>query len=118
VVLPAAQGTRISVTTFSQEAEMAADLNTRDGTPPTVYVDRRLAAGSAALIGAGLLAGMAGATVGAVAVVRACRRYIADMAEPPQVAARRRWRQARSASAAGVGAWQQYSRQARPEAVR
>jgi hypothetical protein len=97
---------------------MAADVTTRDGIPSAAYVDRRLIGGSAVLFSAGLLACMAGATVGAVAVTRACRRYVADLAEPPQVTARRRWRQARSATAAGVGAWQDYSRQQRPEVVR
>jgi hypothetical protein len=96
---------------------MAADVNTRGGTP-VAYVDRRLIAGSTALFSVGLLVCMAGATVGAVAVTRACRRYIADLAEPPQVTARRRWRQARSATAAGVGAWQDYSRQLQPEGAR
>jgi len=97
---------------------MAADVNTRAGIPSAAYVDRRLIGGSAALFGVGLLACMAGATVGAVAVTRACRRYVADLAEPPQVTARRRWQQARSATAAGVGAWQDYSRQLGSEVAR
>jgi hypothetical protein len=96
---------------------MATDLNTRDDAESAVYLDRRLIGGGVILIGAGLLAGMIGATVGAVAVVRGCRRYVADLAEPPQVTARRRWQQARAASAAGAGAWRQYSQPA-TEAVR
>ncbi|HET6484663.1 MAG TPA: hypothetical protein VFG35_32110 [Actinoplanes sp.] len=88
------------------------DVNTRTGVSPAAYVDRRLVGGSVVLLGVGLLAGVAGATVGAVAVVRASRRFIADLAEPPQVTARRRWQQARSATAAGLGAWQEHSRPA------
>lgn len=93
---------------------MAADVNDRGGMSPAAYLDRRLVGAGAALLGAGMLACMAGATVGAVAMVRASRRYVADLAEPPQVTARRRWQQAKSATAAGVGAWQDYSRQAPP----
>jgi len=94
---------------------MAADVNTRGGILSAGYVDRRLLAGSTVLFDAGLLACMAGATVGAVAVTRACRRYVADLAEPPQVTARRRWQQARSATAAGIGAWHDYSKHQQPE---
>ena len=80
------------------------------------YVDRRLIAAGAALMTAGTLACLAGATIGTVAVVTACRRYLAGLDEPPKETARRRWGQARSATAAGFGAWQDYGRQARPAA--
>jgi hypothetical protein len=56
--------------------------------------------------------------VGVIAVVNACRRYVADLEEAPRQTARRRWGQARSATVAGVGAWQDYARQARPDVVR
>lgn len=93
---------------------MAADFGADGGSPSAASVDRRLLAGSALLVGAGLVIGMAGATMGAIAAVRAGRGYVAALGEPPQVAVRRRWRQARSATVAGVGAWQGYSRPAQP----
>ncbi|SHN47364.1 hypothetical protein [Cryptosporangium aurantiacum] len=75
------------------------------------YVDRRLAGGSAVLLTGGLLACLAGATLGMVAVVNGCRRYVADLKEPPSVTARRRLGQARSATVAGVEAWRHYGGQ-------
>jgi hypothetical protein len=96
---------------------MAADMNSSDGISSEVYLDRRLIGGSAVLISAGLLTATVGAMVGAVAVVRACRRYVADLPEPPGVTARKRWQQARSASAAGLGAWQEHGRRMHSETV-
>ena len=94
---------------------MAVDVNTDTGAnPSTGYVDRRLIGGSAALMTGGLLVCMAGAAVGLVAVVGACRRYLAAMEESPTYVVQRRWGQARSATKAGVGAWQDYGRQGRP----
>jgi hypothetical protein len=81
-------------------------IDGRSGT----YVDRRLIGSSAALLTGGLVVCLAGAAIGAVAVVTACRRYVADLDEPPRAMARRRWGQARSATVAGVGAWQDYGR--------
>ena len=94
-----------------------ADIDRRNNAPAP-YLDRRLIAGSAALVTSGLLACLAGATVGTVALVSAVRRYVADLEEPPRAMARRRWGQVRSATVAGAGAWQNYARQARPESVR
>ena len=101
------------------DAAVAVDIDTHvldNASAP--YVDRRLIGGSAALLTGGLLACLAGAAVGAVAVVRACRRYVADLDEPPRATVRRRWEQLRSASTAGVGAWQDYDQQGRPDRVR
>ena len=78
------------------------------------YVDRRLIGSSAALLTGGLVVCLAGAAIGAVAVVSAFRRYVADLDEPPQAMARRRWGQARSATMAGVGAWQDFGRRTHP----
>jgi hypothetical protein len=82
------------------------------------YVDRRMLAGSAALVTGGLLICLVGAAIGAAALVTASRRYIADRDEPPREMALRRFGQAKSATMAGVGAWQEYGRQPRPTAVR
>ncbi|HEY6596363.1 MAG TPA: hypothetical protein VI011_19995 [Asanoa sp.] len=93
---------------------MAVDTDT-DARNETshAYVDRRLIAGSAVLVTGGLLVCMVGATMGAVAVLGACRRYVAHLQESPRHLARRRLRQVRSATTAGVGAWQEYDRQPR-----
>ena len=69
---------------------MAADIDTHGlNNASAPYVDRRLIGGSAALLTGGLLACLAGAAVGAVAVVSACRRYVADREEPPRATVRR-----------------------------
>ena len=94
-----------------------ADLDDRTNRS-AAYVDRRMLAGSAALMTGGLLMCLAGATVGVVALVGAVRHYVADLGEPPREMARRRLRQVRSATVAGAGAWQDYGRQARPGSVR
>lgn len=95
---------------------MAADVETMGGKHlSAAYVDRRLIRGSAALMIGGFLLWVTGATVGTVAVVSGCRRYVAALEEPPRETARRRWGQFRSATVAGVGAWQDYGRRARPD---
>ena len=97
---------------------MAVDATTDARNASAGYLDRRLLAGSAVLVTGGLLICLVGATVGVAALVSASRRYVADRDEPPRQMAARRWGQARSATMAGVGAWQEYGRQARPAAVR
>jgi len=92
---------------------MANHMDTDGKTNLSPYVDRRLIGASAALVTGGMLVCLAGTAIGTVAVVSACRRYLADLDEPPREMARRRWVQAKSATAAGVGAWQQHGRQAR-----
>jgi hypothetical protein len=90
---------------------MAAD---RDGAkPPAAYVDRRMVASGVLLMTGGFVACLVGAAVGLAALASAGRRYVADRDEPPVVMARRRLNQARSATAAGFGAWQDYERQVR-----
>ena len=74
------------------------------------YIDRRLVSGSVVLMTAGVLLWMLGAAVGAVAAVGASRRFVASLEESPRVMASRRWRQVRSATTAGVGAWQDAGR--------
>ena len=95
---------------------MAAVTNTR--IPAGAYVDRRLVGGSAALMTVGFVTYALGAAVGAFALVSAVRRYVARLEEPPQVTVRRRFGQARSATAAGVGAWREYDSDALSDAGR
>ena len=77
--------------------------------PPLRYVDRRLVGSGVVLMTGGLLVCLVGATLGVVATVNACRRYLADLDESPKVMVRRRWQQAKSATAAGVGAWHEHA---------
>ncbi|GAA3388351.1 hypothetical protein [Cryptosporangium minutisporangium] len=93
---------------------MAADSRIGDRS----YVDRRMVVGSVVLLTGGLLVCLAGATLGTVAAVKGCRRYVADLKEPPTVTARRRLGQARTATMAGVGAWRDYDGQIRADALR
>jgi hypothetical protein len=97
---------------------MAVDATIDGKNASAGYVDRRMLAGSAALVTGGLLICLVGAAIGASALLSASRRYIADRDEPPRQMARRRLEQARSATMAGVGAWQDYGRQGRPTATR
>jgi hypothetical protein len=101
----------------AEETEMAVHMDTEGRSNLSApYVDRRLIGVGAALMTGGMLVCLAGATIGTAAVVSACRRYLAGLDEPPREMARRRWGQARSATAAGVAAWQGYERQVRPAA--
>jgi hypothetical protein len=86
------------------------DINIKQA-GPAAHVDRRLLGGSIVLLAGGILACLAGATVGAIAVAGAGRRYVATLDETPGHMARRRWAQARSATSAGYGAWNEYGRQ-------
>ena len=70
----------------------------------------------------GFLVWLAGVTLGVVAAVRGCWRYAAALEEPARETARRRLGQLRSATVAGIEAWQGYDRQApsgrwRPEGM-
>jgi hypothetical protein len=91
-------------------------LEDTEGTRTTSvpYVDRRMIAAGAVLMLGGSLVGLAGAAIGAYAMVTAGRRYLANRDEPPRETARRRWEQTRSATTAGLGAWQEYAQKTRP----
>ena len=98
---------------------MAADIETMGGTHVSAaYVDRRLIRGSAALMIGGLLLWVTGATVGTVAVVSGCRRYVAALWRSRRgKTARRRWGQFRSADGGrrrSIGP-SPYGRRARPD---
>jgi hypothetical protein len=60
----------------------------------------------AALVGAGGLLALAGLIVGGSHVLRVIRRQVASMDVPPSELARQKLAQAKAATAAGVGAWQ------------
>ena len=96
---------------------MAGDATIDGKNASAGYVDRRMLASGAALVTGGLLICLVGAAIGASALLSASRRYIADREEPPRDMALRRWGQAKSATMAGVGAWQDYGRKSRPAAM-
>jgi hypothetical protein len=85
---------------------------------PAAYVDRRLIGSSAVLLAGGFLVCLAGATVGAVALAGAGRRYVATWDETPRDIARRRWAQVKSATSAGYCAWTEYGRRAHADSTR
>jgi len=60
---------------------------------------------AATLMGVASVAGLAGFTLGTVALVAGLRRRIERMEVPPGQIARQRWAQTRTAVAAGVRAW-------------
>ena len=96
---------------------MAVDTDIKQ-TAPAAYVDRRLIGSSAVLLAGGFLVCLAGAAVGAVALVGAGRRYVATLDETPRHMAHRRWAQAKSATSAGYGAWTEYGRRVHPDSTR
>ena len=59
-----------------------------------------------ALIAAGGIMALAGLTVSSSALIVAIRRWVREMEEPPSDLARRKWEQAKAATAAGAAAWQ------------
>jgi len=60
----------------------------------------------AAMIGAGVILGLAGMAVSGSVVVIAARRWVNQLETPPSELARQKWAQARAATMAGADAWQ------------
>ena len=82
----------------------------------TFQVDTRPLAVGAALLGAGVLIGLAGLAVAGVALTTATRRWIAQLEVPPSELARQKWAQARTAVEAGTSAWQNGTKAGAPSA--
>jgi len=80
-----------------------ADLESMESLNGTRRDWRRLAAGGA-LVGIGGLLGLAGALLLGSVGVSATRRWVSQMEQPPAELAKRTWRQARIATAAGAQA--------------
>lgn len=59
-----------------------------------------------ALMAVGAVIGLAGLAVTGGALTVAIRRWVREMEEPPADLARRKWAQAKAATAAGASAWQ------------
>jgi membrane protein implicated in regulation of membrane protease activity len=72
----------------------------------TFQVNTRPLAVGAALLGAGVVIGLAGLAVSGAALAVATRRWIDQLDTPPSELARQKWAQARAATAAGTSAWQ------------
>jgi hypothetical protein len=74
---------------------------------PAFEVNRRLLVGGVALMGAGGLLWVAGATATSAALSVAVRRWVRQWETSPSERARQRWAQLRAVSAAGTDAWRQ-----------
>ena len=66
---------------------------------------RPLAIG-AGLMGAGAVIWLAGVVLSGTEIIAATRHWIEELDVPPNELARRKWAQARAATAAGASAWQ------------
>jgi hypothetical protein len=60
----------------------------------------------AAMIGAGVILGLAGMAISGSVVLVATKRWIDQLETPPTELARQKWAQARAATQAGANAWQ------------
>ncbi|HSR85525.1 MAG TPA: hypothetical protein VLM11_15230 [Streptosporangiaceae bacterium] len=63
----------------------------------------------AALIGAGMLMGIAGIVVGGTALASASRKWINELDVPPSEVVKHKWHQTKAATNAGASAWQQHN---------
>jgi len=68
-------------------------------------INRGTVLAAAVLTAIGALLGFAGISVGAAAVIGACRRWYRRVDLPPHELARLKWEQAKAAAGAGAGAW-------------
>jgi len=62
-----------------------------------------------ALIGAGMLMGMAGILIGGSALAAAGRKWIRELDVPPSEVIKHKWHQTKAATNAGATAWQQHN---------
>jgi hypothetical protein len=76
-----------------------------DGAQPGIQVSRGRLVGGGVLVGIGGLLGFAGMALIGSALLSATRQWVNQLEEPPSETARRKWRQARAAAAAGAEAW-------------
>jgi hypothetical protein len=75
------------------------------GSEPGVQVSRSLLVRGGVLVGIGGLLGFVGMALVGSALLSATRQWVKQLEEPPRETARRKWRQARTAAAAGAEAW-------------
>jgi hypothetical protein len=68
-------------------------------------INTRLLFGGVLLVGIGGAIGLVGLALGGSAVLAAGRRWVRQMDTPPSELAKQHWARARTATAAGVGAW-------------
>jgi hypothetical protein len=70
-----------------------------------VQLSRRRIAAGGVLIGIGGLLGFTGMLLVGSAIVSAARQRVNQLEQPPSELAKRKWQQARAATAAGAKAW-------------
>jgi hypothetical protein len=80
-------------------------MTNRDTAPSIQDLNTGLLAGAAVLVGVGSALGLAGAALGAAALITAARRWYKRTDLTPTQHARLKWEQARAATSAGAGAW-------------
>ena len=73
---------------------------------PAVQINTRQIIAGAILLGVGGVIALAGVATAAAALVAAYQDRVRQMDVPPSVLARHHWERIKSATAAGVGEWQ------------
>lgn len=81
-------------------------MTNRQALKSGLQVNSRSVLVGGALIAAGGIVALAGLAVSSSALIVAIRRWVREMEEPPSDLARRKWEQAKAATAAGAAAWQ------------
>ena len=87
------------------EGDIVTDQETRAG----IQLDRRLLLTGGVLVGVGGVLASTGIVMLSAAFASALRRWVQQLDQPPGQIARHKWRQARTATTAGVQAWQRTS---------
>jgi len=75
-------------------------------TKPTIHINTQQIVGGAIMIGVGGVLALAGMAMAGAALVAAYRDRVSQMDVPPTELARQHWGRIKSATAAGVGEWQ------------
>jgi hypothetical protein len=87
------------------EGDIVTDQETRAG----IQLDRRLLLTGGVLAGVGGVLASTGIVMLSAAFASALRRWVQQLDQPPSQIARHKWQQARTATTAGVQAWQRTS---------
>jgi hypothetical protein len=80
-------------------------MRSDNASPEGMQLNRSLLVGGGVLVGIGGLVGFTGMVLVGSALLSATRQWVKQLEQPPSLMARRKWRQARVAAAAGAQAW-------------